>query len=257
MSDYATDQRAHLKAAVDVLSGTTLAWGQSALALHDLADHPSQPVVATTVEARCRSITVVTRSDLAGLGSTTRHGIPTVPLPVAVASMASALPLRAMDDLVDDAIRKRLTTWPRLEAAFRSLSGRGRAGAKLLNQLVAERSIDSTVPLSIWSRDVAAKLVASGLGRPAIEWRVTDSSGRLIAQVDLAYPKHRYAIELDSVAFHHNRVAFEEDRRRDARLAQHGWRVGRFTWQQFTADWDQIAATVAAQLRQPSVVHHP
>ena len=49
-------------------------------------------------------------------------------------------------------------------------------------------------------------------------------------EVDAAWPDHELVVELDSWEFHRTRQAFEEDRRRDRRLAAAGWRVVRVTW---------------------------
>ncbi|MEZ5340805.1 MAG: DUF559 domain-containing protein [Acidimicrobiales bacterium] len=75
-----------------------------------------------------------------------------------------------------------------------------------------------------------------------------DEAGALVAQVDLAYPSAKYAIELDSVAYHLNREAFIEDRRRDAALARVGWLVRRFTWEQFRNEPELVLATIRADL---------
>lgn len=81
-----------------------------------------------------------------------------------------------------------------------------------------------------------------------MEHRVLDQSQHLVAQVDLAFVEEKVAIELDSVSYHLNREAFETDRRRDADLAQQGWRVLRFTWDQCTKDWPWVAKTVRASV---------
>jgi len=51
-------------------------------------------------------------------------------------------------------------------------------------------------------------------------------------------------IELDGWQFHKDRDQFEEDRRRDARLALMGYRVLRFTYRQLTRQWRVVRATV-------------
>ncbi len=227
---------------------SALAWGRSALALWNPADHPAKPSVAISKRAQGSNIDIVSLRDLDDLHHTTRQGIATVSLDVAIATTANSSTQQSLDNLIDEALRQSLTSWPRIEAAFLAFSRQGRAGSGLLRTVLAERSESSAVPLSAWSRDFANKLASSGLARPEMEHRVLAADGSLIAQVDLGYPEHHYAIELDSIQFHLNRSAFETDRRRDANLAQVGWRVSRFTWSQFRYDWDWVISTITSQL---------
>ncbi len=101
------------------------------------------------------------------------------------------------------------------------------------------------MPLSEWSRMVADLLEASGLPRPAFEHRVEGRDGEFVAQVDLAYPSVRLAIELDSVRWHFNRVSFAEDPRRRNALFMAGWTVLTFTWDDYANHASTLCATVA------------
>ena len=108
------------------------------------------------------------------------------------------------------------------------------------------------MPLSVWSRKFVRALDDAGLQRPEMEWRVL-RDGYLVAQVDLAYPELRYAVELDSIAFHLNREAFEDDRRRDADLAAVGWLVRRFTWNQFEHRFPWVVGVIRSDMANRSV----
>lgn len=226
-----------------------VAWGPSALALYDLVDHPLIPVIASKQRCRPSGFVQSTVLDLGKLPTGTRTGIHTLSLEMAIASTASFITTRALEDVVDDALRRQLTTWPRLEESFEQFARPGRKGTRALRSVILDRSVDAVVPLSIWSRDIARKLSRSGLQRPTMEHRVTNQDGSLIAQVDLAYVNAKVAIELDSVAYHLNRQAFEIDRRRDANLARAGWRVLRLTWEQCTTDWPWVVESVRAHLK--------
>ncbi len=246
LAKYATNPLSILAATTTTLDA--IAWGRSAVALWQLTDHPTKPTVASIHQSRCAQVRTVRINTLAGLAQTTKLGIETITLEVALASMAISLDQKALDHLIDEAIRQQLTTWERVQNSFVDFATPSRRGSTLLRKIISERSIDSAIPLSDWSRDFANKLASSGLARPRMEHRVMATDGSLIAQVDLAYPDRRYAIELDSVQFHLNRSAFETDRRRDADLAQVGWRVSRFTWSQFRHDWDWVTTSIRAQL---------
>ncbi len=243
---HADDPLAKL-AAVTVSLGA-MAWGRSTLGLWELVEQPKRPEIVSSRQRRCAAVASTLVRDFRGLRTVNRRQIATVTLELGLASVASSCTLQDLNELIDETLRRRLSTWPRIEAVLQEFARQGRPGSALLRRVLKDRSVDLAVPLSQWSRDFAAKLAASGLPRPQMEWRIVDSGGRLIAQVDLAYPQFRYAIELDSVAFHLNAEAFEVDRRRDADLARQGWSVGRFTWNQYTKGWDEVVATIASQI---------
>ena len=97
---------------------------------------------------------------------------------------------------------------------------------------------------------VADLLVESGLSRPLMEHRINSLSGELVAQVDLAYPECRVAIELDSRRWHLNRVSFDKDPERRNRLTVLGWTVLNFTWNHYVQEPRKLCATVEAACRQ-------
>jgi len=68
------------------------------------------------------------------------------------------------------------------------------------------------------------------------------------AYIDLAYPEHHVAIELDGWAHHSTRAAFDHDRARANDLTLQGWNVYRFTW---TMADEAIVATVARAIGRP------
>ena len=55
-------------------------------------------------------------------------------------------------------------------------------------------------------------------------------------------------VELDGYEFHHDREAFERDRRKVAQLRRAGREVIQFTYQQVTREPDWVIATVTALL---------
>lgn len=247
LSERAKDPISVLAAATD--HGESVAWSESALGLWGIGENPLRPTVATTKRRRNAALDIVYIKNLQELPLTQRLGIPTATLELALASVAADFRKREVDEFIDESIRRRLTTWKRVEKVLRLFATKGRPGSAALQRILAERAKDAAVPLSAWGRDFANKLVASGLPTPLMEHRVMSSRGRLIAQVDLAYPEHCYAIELDSLEHHFfNDEAFETDRRRDVELGARGWRVGRFTWKQYTEEWDWIVSSIWAQI---------
>ena len=88
-------------------------------------------------------------------------------------------------------------------------------------------------------------IVGAGLPEPVQQHPV--SVGGRQYRIDLAYPEHKVAIEIDGWEYHRSRSAFDDDRTRANDLVVAGWHVLRFT--SGTTD-AQAAATVAAALSQ-------
>ncbi len=168
----------------------------------------------------------------------------------AVVTASAVLTAARLHELLDEALRRRMTTPERIAEALARYQGQRRAGSAVVGEVLRVRRSETTPPLSDWSRWFADRLVASGFPRPRLEHRITASDGGLVAQVDAAYVEHRLAFELDSVAHHHTTLAFEGDRLRDLRLAAQGWSALRVTWRQFTDQWHEIVAAVDAVLDQ-------
>ena len=105
------------------------------------------------------------------------------------------------------------------------------------------------MPLSDWSRMVAELLEGARLPRPTFEYRVKARDGSLVAQVDLACPAERLAIELDSVRWHFNPESFVDDPRRRNETSLAGWTVLTFTWDDYAKRPEALCATVARALR--------
>ena len=128
-------------------------------------------------------------------------------------------------------------------------SRKGRDGCGRLREVLDERVGETGVPRSDWSRHVARLLVDHGLPKPEFEYPVVDQGGRVIAEVDLAYPDERVAIELESVRWHLNRESFERDPERRNRVVNRGWVPLAFTYRQYYDRPLMLVSTVRDALR--------
>jgi len=91
-------------------------------------------------------------------------------------------------------------------------------------------------------RYVLPLVLAADLPRPLVN---TYIHGEL---VDLSWPEHKLIVEVDGYQFHKSRQAFENDRRRDAKLIAAGYRVIRVTWRQLTEQSHLVIARIAQAL---------
>jgi len=243
----AANPLAALTAATRALAAPALV--ESSLALFGLRSHPDMPMVANCRRNSSPGVRSVYVAGLDELPRTTVHGINTVTAAVAVVAAGRWQRTETqLHELIDEAIRQGVTAWREIEPMLSRFPRRGRAGSTKMRQVLVDHHVDPALPLSAWGRRFVVGLADTDLPRPVMEYRILDTRGRLIAQVDAAYPERRYAIELDSHTFHLNKEAFEVDRRRDGDLAQHGWLVRRFTWKQWEGRRHWVVATIRADL---------
>lgn len=182
---------------------------------------------------------------------TERRGVPCTGLSRTVLDLATVVSRKRLDRTIDAVLRDRQLRPSDLYGVLASHARRGRAGCGALRASLEARLGHDPVPLSEWSRMVQDLLVEAGLGLPRLEYRICRADGSLIAQVDLAYPRHRLAIELDSVRYHLNRESFVSDPRRRNRLMVAGWNVLTFTWDDYINRPADLCSTVAATLDSP------
>ncbi|MCY3617338.1 MAG: hypothetical protein OXG66_06680 [Acidimicrobiaceae bacterium] len=177
-----------------------------------------------------------------------RDGILCTPVGRTVLDLAAIVDRRQLDRTVDAVLRDGQLRLSDLYGVLASHARRGRRGCDALRASLEDRFDDNAVPLSDWSRMVADLLVDAGLEYPALEHRVRRADGGFVAQVDLAFPSHRVAIELDSARWHDNRESFVRDRRRRNEITLAGWTVLNFTWSDYTDHPAALCEVVAKAL---------
>lgn len=162
---------------------------------------------------------------------TTVDAIPVTTPARTLIDLATCLDRDRLEEVLDDALRRRLVSLPKLRWRIKELGAR-----TMLKQLVDERAHGVTE--SKLEIRVLRALRAAGLPEPVIQHPI----GRY--RVDFAYPASRIAIECDGYQFHSGRRAFDADRTRRNALSTMGWTVLHATW----TDIEQLVATVAAMI---------
>jgi hypothetical protein len=148
---------------------------------------------------------------------TVRDGIPVTSVSRTLLDLAAVLPLRQLIRVVEQA--ERIGVF-HLMAVERLLArSRGRKGATRLRQAVAAVSGEVPHVNSDWERDLLDFCDDIGVPRPELNATV---EGFL---VDALWPALKLIVELDSYAFHGNRRAFVEDRRKYGELQLKGYIV--------------------------------
>lgn len=91
-------------------------------------------------------------------------------------------------------------------------------------------------------------LVLAGLPRPKVQHTIVDERGRMLATVDMAYPRQRVAIEYEG-AEHFEPPRTIRDARRYTRIVALGWRVYRYVSADVYGSPDRIVEEISAALR--------
>lgn len=150
---------------------------------------------------------------------------------------------------LEDALRKGLTTLPRVRDYARDNCGRGRRGCKTLKRLLDGRPAQLAPTESYHETRCWQFFKKYHLPLPVRQLRVP--GGDMTARFDFAYPDALLAIESESYRFHGGRKAWRHDRRRVSALAALGWRIVYITKE----DLDERPKEKADQIRRALGVH--
>ena len=160
-------------------------------------------------------------------------------------------------DLVAETLLRNLTT---TGALFEALELAGRApGTRELRAMLA--AIDPSVARARSRPEarILSLLKSAGLPAPVVNHEIRNEAGRLLFELDFAYPEWMLGYEYDSDAFHSTPSQLHRDRQRDRRLAALGWdirhlssadlRTPRRLTREVSADIELARSRSAARLR--------
>lgn len=190
----------------------------------DGVPRPSQVEILVPIEARVRSRTwrVATTDSLLGVDRSRIDGVPCTAIDRTICDLAAVLSEDTLELVVEDALRRELTTVERLRWRNEMLSGR-RGTARL------RRLLDSRQPgrasESAWEVRLLQLLRRSGLPAPVRQFDVFGDDGALLGRVDLAYPERRLGIEFDSNRWHSGRAKVDAQSARRNRFTAARWRL--------------------------------
>ena len=139
--------------------------------------------------------------------------------------------------------------WTALRDALDALSRKGRSGVGVLRRLLDERVLVDLIPDSRAEVLLVEILLAHGLPEPAFH-HLVEVGGTSIAELDVAYPQQRVALEVDGYGVHlRSQEVFENERHRQNDLEILGWAVLRFTRRGLRDHPDRVADQVRRILR--------
>ena len=161
----------------------------------------------------------------------------------------------SVESALEEGIRKGLFSLDEVDAFVRRVARRGRRGVGVIRPLLeSRRRWDGATESAL--EDQFRRLVADwNLPQPELQHEIRDADGRFVSRVDFAYPESGLAIELDSEAYHMDRLTFRGDRRKQNQASVLGWTVLRYTWWDLRERPLQVKAEIRAALRDSSTEH--
>lgn len=209
----------------------------TALWLHGLAPSPEvvRVGIAHTSRFRLQPPSQVTRLAPKVLrGARVLDGNSVLSLEMTLVQSACRLGAAELREVLEDVLRRRLTTIPRLRARC----GRGVAGSRALRSAVdglVGVSLDGAVRRLVWA------LAARGVTGLGVEVRFVNEAGAS-AYADLLDDQSLTVFEVDGLLSHLERNRFRADRRRDRWLhAEHGVTTFRIDVQEIVENLDALA----------------
>ena len=219
----------------------------AAAALHGLDGYPEgtpELSIPRGLGRRRPDIRVHTSTDLDRCTRMVVDGIPVTDVARTILDVGRVVGDRRLHRTIEGARRGGLTDWPRIIATLAVHARRGRPGVARLRRVIAANAHRDEITDSDLELLVLALLREAGLPEPVLHHRVYDGA-RFVAEVDLAYPDLRIAIEIDG-RVHLEAEVRERDLPRQNDLVLSGWIVLRFTWSRYRTRPASIVAEVRA-----------
>ena len=167
--------------------------------------------------------------------------------------LGATVSAEAVEEAFDGAERDRLVRRSDVERRYRELRAQGRNGVGAMTQIIDSRLERRRVPRSVLERRMLRLLGAAGLPLPIGSYRVR--VGASTYELDFAYAKDRLGLEVDGHGAHATRRQRASDNMRANALANAGWTLRRFTFEQVTYEAAAVAATVRAALASSRADH--
>ena len=152
---------------------------------------------------------------------------------------AAVLHPKALRLAVDDSLARNLVSIEDLQQVFNQVARRGRTGCGEMRKVLDERLGSDLTKASRLEKVGLTVFEAGGLPRPIWQYPAPWDHEK---RIDFAWPHVCVGCECDSRRWHTRVSDFQRDRERDNLSLIHGWRIFRFTWEDFTKRPDLVIA---------------
>jgi hypothetical protein len=197
-------------------------------------------------ERRRRDLIVHSSTDLDRCSTIRVGGIPTTDVSRTLLDVGRRVGDQRLLRAIEWSRREGKSDWPALISTLARHARRGRPGIRRLRRVILANVEREEVTDSDFELLVLGLLAEAGLPTPDLHHRV-HVDGRFVAEVDLAYPALRIAIELDGKVHLHPEVR-ELDLTKQNDLVLGGWVILRFSYERFRRRPEQVVAEISAAI---------
>jgi very-short-patch-repair endonuclease len=228
-----------------------LASHRTAAALHGLdgfnVGGVIEVVVPMHVRHRRRETIVHHTRDLGDVDRTRIGVIPTTSLARTLLDLGAVMPATTVEEALDAAERDQRLRRATLERRYAALRAPGRNGIGAMTQILERRETLDRVPWSVLERRMLRLLERAGLPLPVSRFRLRLPDGRIV-ELDFAFVDMKLGLEVDSHGAHSTRRQRAHDVARANAIADAGWQLRRFTYEQVVHEPRLVTQSVRAAL---------
>lgn len=176
------------------------------------------------------------------------EGFWTQPILPSLVDLAAQVDVNDLEEAVESALRRGLTTFSRLQDYVEQHCTQGRSGCKALRSLLTRRG-DIPATDSRFETRFFGLLRRGGLPLPERQHKLYASNGHFVGTIDFAYPAAQVAIETDGWTFHSSHEAWSRDKAKGNDLAASGWTLLRFIYSDLRERPERVLSAIADVLR--------
>jgi very-short-patch-repair endonuclease len=197
--------------------------------------------ILTTADLRpgADGATIHRTKDVPARDVTVVQSLPVTTVHRTLVDLGAVCDLEVVELAVESALRRRITTVPRLERHLAASSQRGRRGPKTLRVVLRRRGDRPPTDSHLETRFLQF-LRRHGFPEPDRQERIYGDDG-LIARVDFIYVERNLIVEVDSRTHHTRQLDWERDLRRRNALTSRGRRVLHVTESRLRSDPEGLA----------------
>jgi hypothetical protein len=212
-----------------VWTGDGVLGGPAALVWHGALREPAPDLQPTVVVDRSTRPTVRNAKLIRSNGFVSgdrcvRDGLCLTSIPRSLIDSATQLTPTELERALDDALIANKTTAKALKARV-DLAASSR-GIRCLRTLVEDRIVTGQLTRSQAEQRVRGLVLSCDVPKPEFLHRIRTSAGRVF-ELDIAWPEHRVALEIDGFRWHGGRMSWRNDLQRDRLITLEGWNVKR------------------------------
>ena len=195
----------------------------SAIRLWELTDDVviTQTIEITSQVRNRQQGVVVHRNALSVAECTLQNQIPVTTVERTIVDMGSRVGPIEIGKLMDVALRRRLTTSRRLQAAYLERTGQGRPGTSSVRRALADRDLACDPGANDW--ELRMDRMWESLGLPQAERQYRIRCGNRSYRPDRAIVDLKVAVDWNGYEYHGSRSKFDSDSDRRARMSASGW----------------------------------